>query len=447
MYLKRLTFTILIVFTLVLSACGGGQTATQVPAVENTKAPAVEATQPPASEPVTLAFWNGFNSHEVETLNQMIDKYWTPTHPNIKIEAKGEVGPDQILTAVSGGETVDVAILWDPTPVKSWAVKGALVDLTPYIQKEKANMADIFIPAGLEWVRQIDGKYYGLPFVNFDRGFYWNKELFRQAGLDPEKPPKDTKELAEYARKLTIVKDGEIQQLGWAINQDTSALIDLSQSFGAHFFDKTSGTVTANDPKIEEALNWDLCLAKEFGLEKVNSFVAGFAGQGNDPFLLGKLAMTIGGCWNVTFYQKSGVQLDYGVGPVPYSDPAYAESNDVETNPIVILKNTKHPDEAWQFAWFLATNPDVSREFANLVSNLPQVKAAMANFSSDPKTMVFVNLSNSKNARGWAPIPVSALYATEWTAAVQKMYTGSATPKDALAVVQQNVQAELDKLK
>ena len=123
---KRLHFIILMVISLVASACGGGKT----------------ESQPKTSEEVTLVFWNGFNAHEVETLNQMIEKYWTPTHPNIKIQAKGEIGPDQILTAVSGGETVDVAILWDPTPVKTWAYQGALMDLTPYIQNQNVKMKE-----------------------------------------------------------------------------------------------------------------------------------------------------------------------------------------------------------------------------------------------------------------------------------------------------------------
>jgi len=423
------TLSCVVLISLLIAACGG---------VKTTEAPAV-------SEPVTLEFWNGFNAHEVDTLNQMIEKYWAPTHPNIKINAKGEVGPDEILTAVSGGTTIDVAILWDPYSVKAWAKQGALVDLSPYIQKANVKLEDIFIPAGLEWVGQVDGKYYGLPFVNFDRGFYYNKELFRKAGLDPEKPPTTIAELEDYARKLTIIENGEIQQLGWAINQDPGNMIELALAFGGNFYDKATGKITANDPKIVQALTWDLNLAKEFGLEKVNTFMAGFAGEGNDPFMLGKVAMTIEGCWSVTFIEKQGIKLDYGVGAVPSSDPAYAQSNDLETNPLIIPKTTKYPDEAWEFLWFLASNPDVSREFANLVSNIPQVKAAMANFSSEPKTMVFVNLSNSPNARGWAPIPVVAFYSTEWTTAVEKLYAGQAEPKEALDVVTQNVQAEADK--
>jgi multiple sugar transport system substrate-binding protein len=433
---KYLYFVLIVI--LLLSACGG-PAATPKPA--NTTHP----EPPPKTDVVTLEFWNGFNAHEVEALNQMIEKYWTPTHPNIKINARGEMGPDQIMTAISGGEQVDVAILWDPYNVKIWAKQGALIEMTPFIMKQNAKMEDIFVPAGLQWVKEEDGRYYGLPFVNFNQGFYWNKDLFRKAGLDPEKPPKTIAELEEYAKKLTIVdNNGEITQLGWS---PRGSEIALGLNFGAKYYEPKTGNITATDPNLEEALNWELNLEKGFGLDKVNKFVAGFAGAGNDPFMLGKLAMTIGGCWNVTFIEKNGVQIDYGVGPIPYKDAAYAGANDVETNPIIIPKTTKYPNEAWEFAWFLSSNPDVSREFANLVSNLPQVKEAMKNFSSEPKTMVFVDLSNSPNATGWAPIAVVATYATELGTAFENIYNEKATVEEALATVQKNVQAEADKLK
>jgi multiple sugar transport system substrate-binding protein len=145
--------------------------------------------------------------------------------------------------------------------------------------------------------------------------------------------------------------------------------------FGGHFYDPATGNITANEPKILEALNWDLGLAKEFDLEKVNNFVAGFSGEGNDPFMLGKLAMTIEGCWSVTFFEKAGITLDYGVGPVPAGDPSLPQTNEVETNPIVVMKSTKHPDQAFEFAWF-ASNADVSRSLPGWFQS-PQVKAAM----------------------------------------------------------------------
>jgi multiple sugar transport system substrate-binding protein len=429
---------VVLVASMLLPACGAP--AAEAPTAE---APAA-ASSGSGSEEVTLNVWNGFNAHEVESLNQMIEKYWTPTHPNIKINMSGEKYSDAVMTAISGGEPLDVVILGDPLSLKVWGLQGALLDLTPYIQEQGVSMDEVFVPAGLQWVRDQNGQYYGLPFVNFNYGFYWNKDLFRKAGLDPEKPPKTIDELEEYAKKLTIVNNGEIEQLGWQANVD---MIDLGLAFGAKYYAPETGAIQANNQGLIDAINWDLALAKQYDITKVTSFAAGFIGEGNDPFLMGKIAMTINGCWNVTGIKMSGAQLDYGVGPIPYADPAYAEAINVYTNPIIIPKATTHSQEAWEFAWFLASNPDVSREFASLVSNLPQVQEAMTDFSSDPKTMVFVNLANSKNATAWAPIPAVATYSTELTTALDKIYLGELSVDEALAIAQQNTQAEVDALK
>jgi multiple sugar transport system substrate-binding protein len=430
-----------LMLTLVIVACAGPTQTTTAPPSEATEKP----VEPVAgAEEVTLKFWNGFNAFEVDALNEMIEKYWVPSHPNIKIDATGETSPESILTAISGGNPPDVAILWGPEPVTLWARQGAIMDLTPRIQAAGVNLEEILVPAGLDWVKY-EGKYYGLPFVNYNWGFYWNKALFRDAGLDPDKPPETIEELAEYARKLTIVDDtGEISQLGW-MPVNSSWPIDLILSFGGRFYDPETGAITANDPNNVKALEWELALAEEFGLDKVNNFASGFIADGDNPFFLEKVAMSIEGCWNVAFIKEYAPELEYEVAPVPTSDPAYARSSGVGTNPIVIPNGTEHPDEAWEFALFLATNPDVSRGFADLVSNIPQVKTAVADFSDDPNTQFFAELSNSPNAGAWYPLTVAALYGDEFTNAIDQIYTGQAMPQEALDTVQKNVQAELDK--
>lgn len=408
----------------------------------------VISCSPPAqpAKEVTLEFWHGFNAHEVEILGQMIDKYWAPSHPNIKIHSKGETGPDAILTAMSGGTPPDVSILWDPNSVTLWARQGAIMDLTPFIEKSKMDMGQ-FVPAALAWT-QYKGHYYALPFVDFNYGFYWNKALFREAGLDPNKPPTTIAELEECARKLTKKDDtGKILQLGW-LATSTDPFIEIALAYGGRFHDPDKGLITANDPKIVDALNWDVGLAKEFGLTEVANFSAGFTGEeGNNPFFQGKAAMTIDGVWQVEFIKRYAPNLEYGVAPMPAADPAYAKSNNVMTNPIIVPKGTKHPQEAWEFASWLASDPNVSKDFAKLVANEPQLKSALSGYTSDPNVQVFLDLSNSPNARAWAALPVTSFYYDELNNAVSAVFAGQTDPKAALDAVTQKTQAELDKLK
>jgi len=424
----------------VLAACA--PQATQAPAPAATEAPAEAAP----AEALTLKFWNGFNAHEVDALNEMISEFWDPSHADIKIDATGEQSPEAVLTAISGGEPPDVAVLWDAAPVTLWAEQGAIMDLTPHIEADGLDMEGTFIEAGLAWV-QYKGNYVGLPFVNFNYGFYWNKDLFEAAGLDPDKAPEKISELEDYAHQLTTVDDsGAITQLGW-MPVNGSFSVDLVLNFGGKFYDPDTGNPTANDSKNIDAFDWDLGLAKGFELDKVTNFTSGFADEGNNPFFLGKLAMSIEGCWNVAFTKEYAPDLNYGIAPVPASDPAYYKSNGVGTNPIIIPNNVDNAEAAWAFGKFLSTNVDVSQNFSDLVANIPQLKSAVEGFSEDANTQFFAELSSSPNAAAWYPIPVAAQYDDELGAAVDKMYTGMAAPKEALDVAQKNLEAALANLK
>ena len=52
-----------------------------------------------------------------------------------------------------------------------------------------------------------DGRQYAIPYDTDVRVLYYNKALFRQAGLDPDRPPKTWSEMREYSRKLTRRRD------------------------------------------------------------------------------------------------------------------------------------------------------------------------------------------------------------------------------------------------
>jgi multiple sugar transport system substrate-binding protein len=179
----------ILAFSMVLSACGAPATA--APAAQPTEAPAAAATAAPASaEVVTITMWHGFNAHEVDFLKAIVDKYWTPTHPNIKVVTEGNKDNNMILTAMSGGDSPDLVMSGSSEAITLWASQGAILDLTPAIEPVKAQLESEQVAAGLQWV-MFNGKYYGLPFVNYNWGLYYNKDLFTAAGLDPNTPPQD----------------------------------------------------------------------------------------------------------------------------------------------------------------------------------------------------------------------------------------------------------------
>jgi len=321
-----------------------------------------------------------------------------------------------------------------------WASQGAILDITSALEPYKAQLESEEVAAGLQWVT-FDGKYYALPFVNYDLGLYYNKALFREAGLDPEKPPTNLDELRDYAQKLTKVDaSGNIIQLGWMPVNNVLRAITFALSFGGKFYDPATNAPTLNDPNTVAAFQWDLDLAKIYGLDKVVAFTTGFDMSGDNPFQMGKVAMYIDGCWQPQFFRLNTPDLEYGVAAVPYSDPSYADATWVGTNPIAIPAASPHPQEAIEFAVWLSLNRDISREFSSIISNIPQIKSEVDTFTDDPETRFFADLSNSSNAVAWAPVPYAQQYLDEITSAIGEMYNKGTAPQEALDAAQSIVE-------
>src|SRR5205823_4634845 len=131
------------------------------------------------------------------------------------------------------------------------------------------------------------GKTYALPWgadPNF--AFVWNKALFREVGLDPERPPRTLDELRQYARKLTkIDAQGHIVRLGfvpWEY-EFPNAMFTFGYAFGGEFYQEPGpgqmiGKVTANDPHIIAALTWLADYGKEYDVRKMTSLKENSAG-------------------------------------------------------------------------------------------------------------------------------------------------------------------------
>ena len=430
--------SVILMLSMVLAACGAPATSAPTAA---TQAPAAEATQAPVAsgDVVTITMWHGFNAHEVDFLKTIIEKYWTPTHPNIKVVTEGNKSNQDILTAMSGGDSPDLVMSGSSEAITLWASQGAILDLTPAVEPLKGQLEAEMVPAGLQWVI-FNGKYYGLPFVNYNWGLFYNKDLFKAAGLDPEKPPKDLVELKEFAQKLTQVDaSGNITQLGWMPINDPWRAMNFILNSGGKFYNPATNAPTFNDPNTIAAFQWDLDLQKIYGLEKVAAFTTGF-NTGDNPFQLGKVAMYIDGCWNPEFFKLNAPNLNFGVAAIPYSDPKYANANNLGTNPLAVPVASKHQKEAIEFAVWLAMSKDVAREFSAEVSNIPQIKSELSTFTTNPDTKFFADLSNSPNAVAWAPVPYSQKYLDEMTSAIGEMYNNGAAPKDALDAAQKIVE-------
>ena len=162
----------------------------------------------------------------------------------------GGINDDKIIAALRSGNGPDVVSSFTSSNVGLYCSSGGWIDLEPYLQKSKIDMNQF--PASTRYYTQYDGKRCALPLLADVYGFYYNKALFKKAGLTG--PPKTMEELTDYAKKLTVKNaDGSLKVVGFdpefGFYQNTSGA--YSTLFGAKWFDKDGQVEPVHRPGLE----------------------------------------------------------------------------------------------------------------------------------------------------------------------------------------------------
>jgi sn-glycerol 3-phosphate transport system substrate-binding protein len=220
------------------------------------------------------------------------------------------------LTAVKSGEPPVTSILLS-TDMFTLIDEDAIVPFDE-IAKSADDQAWVksFYPAFME-NSQTGGKTWGIPFQRSTIVLYWNKEMFKEAGLDPNRPPANWSEQLEYAQKLTK-RDAAGKVTQWGIQIPSSGFPywlfqALAIQNGVNLMN-AAGTETYYDrPEVVGALQYWVDLARR---HKVHP--EGIVEWGTTPkdFFERKMAMmwtTTGNLTNV----RNNAKFDFGVAMLP----------------------------------------------------------------------------------------------------------------------------------
>jgi len=220
------------------------------------------------------------------------------------------------LTAVKSGEPPVLSILLS-TDMFSLIDEDAIVPFDDLIKtpQDKAWLKS-FYPAFME-NSQTGGKTWGIPFQRSTIVLYYNKDAFKEAGLDPNKPPATWKEQTEFAKKLTKRDaSGKVTQWGMQI-PSTGFPYWLFQALvienGVNLANQAGTAVYYDKPEVIAALQYWVDLVKK---DKVHP--EGIVDWGTTPkdFFERKVAMiwtTTGNLTNV----KNNAKFDFGVAMLP----------------------------------------------------------------------------------------------------------------------------------
>ena len=347
---------VLMLLSSVLAACGSATPATQV---EPTSAPEqqAEATQPPAAtEPIKLVVW-WWGEQEAPGAQQWLDETiaeYTKAHSNVEIEAVLQ-STDTLIpsfqAAAAAQEGPDIQYFWGGVWTLENAWSGAIIPIDDLIP---ADERDHYIN---NFERSYDGKVWGVPWYLSGNPMVFNPNLFEQAGLDPQNPPKTWDELKDACGKLNAIGVTPISgglKDGWFGGWLFSILSRQTHDSEKEFMAASVGNASFTDPAFSEwwsRLN-ELKEAKCWNAD-INSIDYQ---QGQDQFVQGKAAMIFG---NDTFLKGWADTIGWenmGVMMVPkYADKKLADTYVVTAQGWGITSWSKHPSESADFLMFMHT--------------------------------------------------------------------------------------------
>ena len=351
------------------------------------------------TDTVTIEFWTiALGDAFADYILGMIDTY-EHAHPGVKVKwvdvSGGEVA-EKFLAALVGDTPPDLANIYDLPRFLQYDI---LVDMDEAVSaEEKTKRLDNF------WrgVGYYQGANYVIPWYVGVTMLWYNKALFAQAGLDPDRPPQTIDEMLQMGRQIhaRTGKYGVSWRLHPSLVAPPWALLHLDGFWP--LFDEGYTRTRINHPKAK-AIFQKWVDAYQHGAVPPEALAAAHRDEVN-WFIEGRAAMLpFSGGW-ITRYFDASFAAKIATAPMPRGKlgrvPA---SNQV----LVVPKASRHPKEAVDFGLFV-TNDENQLEFCRRVAILPSTKRAAADpyFRREAKT-----LADAANQLSAADIPHSFVMA------------------------------------
>ncbi|AEG08154.1 MULTISPECIES: ABC transporter substrate-binding protein [Sinorhizobium] len=360
-----------------------------------------------------------------DTIDPIHEKYikeWEGKNPGWKVTPE-VVGwaqcQDKATTLAVAGTPVGMAYVGSRA-LKEFAENELIVPV-PMTEDEKKgyypNIVDTVTFEGTQW---------GVPIAFSTKALYWNKDLFKQAGLDPEVPPKTWAEEIAFAKQIK-------EKTGIAGYGLPAKTFDNTMHQFMHWVYTNNGKVIDGDnividsPEVLAALQ----AYKDITPFSVEGATAYEQNEIRAIFLDGKVGMIQSGSGAAARLKET--KVNWGVAPLPLGPSAKGDGTLLITDSLVVFKDTGVEEKAIEFAKFI-TSPGPQGEYEL------QGGAGLTPLRPSPKVDEFVKADPS-----WKPFIDGIAYGgpeplfkdfkgfqNTMIEMVQSVVTGKAEPADAL---------------
>ena len=176
-----------------LAACGG---------VDEGAPTAGTPGASPAAGPVTIDFWHSEVASNQEAVDRLVDRF-NASQNEVRVRAsfqgKYADAMAKLVASLPTGNVPAVIFLGD-TQMQMMIDSGAAIPIQDFVDREGYDLSDLD-EKGVQFFTS-QGKLWAMPFGMGIPVLYYNKVIFREVGLDPERPPQDLEELRQYSEKI-----------------------------------------------------------------------------------------------------------------------------------------------------------------------------------------------------------------------------------------------------
>lgn len=356
---------------------------------------------------VNITVWNQATGTQVPALNAMVSAF---NSSQSKVHVTNQLIPavgtsetaftSKVATAVSSGSGPNVVFAdTEPFFVPQLINTGKVVPLNSYMaQKTNGMPAKDFIPAML-LTGEVNGKVYSVPSDGGDYAIFYNKKLFKQAGITST--PKTWSQLETDAKKLThggtygfYVPWGQEEWTVWTYES-------MLWSNGGTFLNKSNTKAEFGSPKGVAALQVWLNMLKDKTAYPSN-LADSQQSSGYPGFQDGKIAMYIDGSYDIPTNDKALGSSNVGV----FAFPAMTQhAMNTGTDNTLMFKGTPAQEKAsWDFIQY-TLRPSVQAKYDVTTGFLPTTLLTAkdptykAELNKDPRLKVFTAELNYAHTR------------------------------------------------
>jgi len=398
---------------------------------------------PANASPVVVELWHYWENKTLGSIESACAAY-NKLHPDVEIRPVF-VHTNNImnrLQAAIAGKNPPALAVEDIARTGLYAASGALAPLDPYLAAQKVPIDDFY--PGLLTCSRHKGQMISLPVSTNNLALFYNKNLFKAAGLDPGKPPKTWDDLVAYAKKMTKANGSvygfemysQVDETGEGLTWNLQPYFWQS---GADFLDPTFTKAAFNNAGGERALQFVVDLFQKHK-------VAGLARK--DSFARGEAAMVVNGPWMVGIW-KDQVDFPFGTAFIPCPKDGKPATNMGGEQMFVFKTNAAVEKAAAEFAiWFTGYEQQLKWDMETgmlpvryTVTKAAKYRAWVEN--SQPLLLPFIDQQQYAHAR--PPIPRYAECSLAFARVMEKAYYGKIPVKQALAEAAQAIDAILKK--